>query len=91
MAHFEVNFSYVCPTIGDKSLVKSCAPKINSTKKACDEFLFHDTGMSDKEVGGILLAIALIILCVCLACIVKLLHSMLKGQIAKVRFYYDGG
>ncbi|CAB4014614.1 sodium-dependent phosphate transport 2B-like [Paramuricea clavata] len=70
--------------IGDKSLIKSCAPKINSTKKVCDEFLFHDTGMSDKEVGGILLAIALIILCVCLACIVKLLHSMLKGQIAKI-------
>ncbi|XP_046840998.1 sodium-dependent phosphate transport protein 2B-like isoform X2 [Xenia sp. Carnegie-2017] len=60
--------------IGNKSLIKSCSS---------DCFLFHDTGMSDSEVGTILLFLSLFILCVCLAAIVKLLHSMLKGSIAK--------
>ena len=67
--------------VGNESLIKFCPP--NDTK-ACDTFLFHDTGMSDKEVGVILLILSLLILCVCLGCIVKLLHSMLKGQVAKV-------
>ncbi|XP_031563687.1 sodium-dependent phosphate transport protein 2B-like [Actinia tenebrosa] len=49
----------------------------------CD-FLFSDAGMSDTTVGVILLIIALFILCVCLICIVKLLHSMLRGQLAAV-------
>ena len=66
---------------GEESLIKFCSP--NGTKP-CDTFLFHDTGMSDKEVGVILLILSLLILCVCLGCIVKLLHSMLKGQVAKV-------
>ena len=73
-----------CSIVGDQSLIKDCAPKVNTTERTCDDFLFHETGMTDKEVGGILLAVALFILCVCLACIVKLLHSMLRGQIAKV-------
>ena len=46
------------------------------------KFLFHDTGMSDTEVGVILLIVSLIILCVCLVLIVKTLHSLLRGQIA---------
>ena len=46
------------------------------------KFLFHDTGMSDTEVGVILLIASLIILCVCLVLIVKTLHSLLRGQIA---------
>lgn len=86
MENLGIKFHLYLLILGDKSLIKNCAPKINTTVKSCEEFLFHDTGMSDKEVGGILLAIALFILCVCLACIVKLLHSMLRGQIAKVRF-----
>jgi sodium-dependent phosphate cotransporter len=49
----------------------------------CD-FLFSNTGMSDTTVGVILLIIALFILCACLICIVKLLHSMLRGQLASV-------
>ncbi len=48
-------------------------------------FLFHDTGMSDTFVGVILLGISLFILCTCLVMMVKLLHSVLRGQIAKVR------
>ena len=69
--------------IGDKSLIKYCGPKNGTGSNTCS-FLFHDTGMSDSNVGAILLVIALFILCVCLALIVKLLHSMLRGSIAKV-------
>lgn len=71
--------------VGDASLIKFCGPEngTNATGNSCT-FLFHDTGLSDTDVGIILLFIALFILCVCLACIVKLLHSMLRGQIAKV-------
>ena len=39
-------------------------------------------GWSDTTVGVILLLIALFILCVCLVCIVKILHSLLRGQMA---------
>lgn len=48
------------------------------------KFLFADTGLSDTEVGIILLVISLVILCICLVCIVKVLHSMLRGQLASV-------
>lgn len=59
----------------------------NDTIKVCTEkckFLFHDTGLSDSAVGGIMLVIALAILCGCLVLIVKLLHSLLKGRIAVI-------
>ena len=52
------------------------------TKSTPCEYLFHGTTLSDTEVGIILLVLSLILLCVCLICIVKLLHSMLKGQLA---------
>lgn len=47
-------------------------------------FLFYDTGLSDTTVGIILLVIALVILCLCLIFIVKILHSLMRGHIAKV-------
>lgn len=40
--------------------------------------------LSDKAVGGILLVISLAILCLCLVCIVKLLHSLLQGPMAMI-------
>ncbi|XP_002741835.2 sodium-dependent phosphate transport protein 2B-like [Saccoglossus kowalevskii] len=46
--------------------------------------LFVDTELSDTIVGIILLAGALAMLCICLVLIVKLLHSLLRGQIAIV-------
>lgn len=50
------------------------------------EFLFESISRpgkwSDAAVGALLLVIALILLCVCLVLIVKLLHSLLRGQIA---------
>lgn len=47
-------------------------------------FLFNGTPLSDTEVGIILLVISIILLCICLVCIVKVLHSMLRGQLAKI-------
>ncbi|XP_078688076.1 sodium-dependent phosphate transport protein 2B-like [Branchiostoma floridae x Branchiostoma belcheri] len=49
------------------------------------QYLFAQVNLwNDTLVGVILLVAALLILCVCLACIVKLLHSILKGQLARV-------
>uniref|UniRef100_A0A671K9M6 Sodium-dependent phosphate transport protein 2A n=1 Tax=Sinocyclocheilus anshuiensis TaxID=1608454 RepID=A0A671K9M6_9TELE len=46
--------------------------------------LFVDSGLSDLAVGLILLASSLMVLCPCLLLIVKVLNSLLKGQVAKV-------
>ncbi|XP_078572297.1 sodium-dependent phosphate transport protein 2B-like [Branchiostoma floridae x Branchiostoma japonicum] len=45
-------------------------------------YLFANTGLSESELGVVILILALIILCVCLVLIVKLLHSMLRGRVA---------
>uniref|UniRef100_A0AAY4BIB3 Sodium-dependent phosphate transport protein 2A n=1 Tax=Denticeps clupeoides TaxID=299321 RepID=A0AAY4BIB3_9TELE len=46
--------------------------------------LFVDSSMSDLAVGLILLAASLLVLCSCLVLLVKLLNSLLKGQVTKV-------
>ncbi|KAF3687587.1 Sodium-dependent phosphate transport protein 2B [Channa argus] len=46
--------------------------------------LFVDVNLPDLAVGLILLALSLLVLCSCLVLIVKLLNSMLKGQVAAV-------
>uniref|UniRef100_A0AAY4CCN4 Sodium-dependent phosphate transport protein 2B n=1 Tax=Denticeps clupeoides TaxID=299321 RepID=A0AAY4CCN4_9TELE len=46
--------------------------------------LFANSDLPDLAVGLILLALSLVILCTCLILIVKLLNSMLKGQVAVV-------
>ncbi|XP_050971403.1 solute carrier family 34 member 2a [Labeo rohita] len=51
--------------------------------KKCNH-IFVNTTLSDLAVGLILLAGSLLILCTCLILIVKLLNSMLKGQVAIV-------
>lgn len=43
-----------------------------------------DTGLPDLAVGLILLAGSLALLCTCLILLVKMLNSLLKGQVAKV-------
>ncbi|NXA32113.1 NPT2A protein, partial [Eudromia elegans] len=45
--------------------------------------LFADTPLPDLAVGLVLLAGSLIVLCTCLILLVKLLNSLLKGQVAK--------
>ncbi|XP_039530669.1 solute carrier family 34 member 2a [Pimephales promelas] len=51
--------------------------------KKCNH-IFVNANLSDLAVGLILLACSLLILCTCLILIVKLLNSMLKGQVAVV-------
>uniref|UniRef100_A0A7N4PF69 Sodium-dependent phosphate transport protein 2B n=1 Tax=Sarcophilus harrisii TaxID=9305 RepID=A0A7N4PF69_SARHA len=46
--------------------------------------VFVDVNLSDLSIGLILLALSLLVLCTCLILIVKVLNSMLKGQIAAV-------
>uniref|UniRef100_A0A667WYM9 Solute carrier family 34 member 2a n=1 Tax=Myripristis murdjan TaxID=586833 RepID=A0A667WYM9_9TELE len=48
------------------------------------EHLFVDVTLPDLAVGLILLAVSLLVLCSCLVLIVKLLNSMLRGQVAVV-------
>ena len=69
------------------SSMNSTISLVNVTKTVYSipcKFLFHDTGMVDTVVGVILLILALTILCTCLILIVKLLHSLLRGQLAHV-------
>ncbi|XP_060934363.1 solute carrier family 34 member 2b [Limanda limanda] len=46
--------------------------------------IFANTTLPDLAVGLILLVVSLLVLCTCLILIVKLLNSMLKGQVAVV-------
>lgn len=46
--------------------------------------LFVDVNLSDMVVGLILLALSLLVLCTCLVLTVKLLSSLLRGQLASV-------
>ncbi|XP_072262468.1 sodium-dependent phosphate transport protein 2B isoform X2 [Pyxicephalus adspersus] len=52
--------------------------------KASCGHLFANTNLPDLAVGLILLALSLLVLCFCLILIVKLLNSMLKGQVSVV-------
>ncbi|KAK3088083.1 hypothetical protein FSP39_014464 [Pinctada imbricata] len=75
-----------------KSLLKDCCGKwknvtdvaANVSEMQCNkpcEYLFKDTGLSEKAIGGILLAISLVLLFFCLFAIVKTLNSLLRGSI----------
>ncbi|XP_061045974.1 sodium-dependent phosphate transport protein 2A isoform X3 [Eubalaena glacialis] len=55
----------------------------NATMEKCSH-IFVDTGLPDLAVGLILLAGSLVLLCTCLILLVKMLNSLLKGQVAKV-------
>ncbi|MEQ2268089.1 hypothetical protein XENORESO_015064, partial [Xenotaenia resolanae] len=55
----------------------------SSTHVKC-RHLFASTELSDLSVGLILLAASLVVLCTCLLLLVKLLNSILQGQVAKV-------
>ncbi|XP_052541028.1 sodium-dependent phosphate transport protein 2A [Tympanuchus pallidicinctus] len=54
----------------------------NVTRQKC-EHLFTDTPLPDLAVGLVLLAGSLVVLCTCLILLVKILNSLLKGQVAK--------
>lgn len=57
-------------------LKQDCSPAGNH--------IFVDTWLPDLAVGLILLAGSLVLLCTCLILLVKMLNSLLKGQVAKV-------
>uniref|UniRef100_A0A3Q3BID6 Solute carrier family 34 member 2a n=1 Tax=Kryptolebias marmoratus TaxID=37003 RepID=A0A3Q3BID6_KRYMA len=72
----------LCWFDGNDTITLKNVSEIHNIKK-CDH-LFVDVNLSDLAVGLILLTMALLVLCSCLILIVKLLNSMLKGQVASV-------
>uniref|UniRef100_A0A3Q0SH69 Sodium-dependent phosphate transport protein 2A n=1 Tax=Amphilophus citrinellus TaxID=61819 RepID=A0A3Q0SH69_AMPCI len=51
-------------------------------RSSAKKHLFVDCSLSDLAIGLILLASSLLVLCSCLILLVKLLNSLLKGQVA---------
>ncbi|KFQ47361.1 Sodium-dependent phosphate transport protein 2A, partial [Nestor notabilis] len=77
-----------CSTKGIESLQnitrQKCQPQpLSQLCCGAGEHLFTDTPLPDLAVGLVLLAGSLIVLCTCLILLVKLLNSLLKGQVAK--------
>ncbi|XP_054460374.1 sodium-dependent phosphate transport protein 2B-like [Anoplopoma fimbria] len=66
------NYTFTLKNISETYNVQKC------------KHLFVNVNLSDLAVGLILLALSLLVLCSCLILIVKLLNSMLKGQVAAV-------
>ncbi|KAL6117721.1 slc34a1 [Pungitius sinensis] len=63
----------------------NCGPSHSMSQSSLKcRHLFVSSGLSDLTVGLILLAGSLAVLCACLLLLVKLLNSLLKGQVAKV-------
>ncbi|KAE8286009.1 Sodium-dependent phosphate transport protein 2A [Larimichthys crocea] len=65
---------------------ENCGPShdfLSQSSLKC-RHLFVSTELSDLSVGLILLAGSMAVLCSCLLLLVKLLNSLLKGQVAKV-------
>ncbi|XP_040043586.1 solute carrier family 34 member 2a [Gasterosteus aculeatus] len=69
---FDGNYTFTQKNISQTYNVRKCV------------HLFVNVNLSDLAVGLILLALAMLVLCSCLVLIVKLLNSMLKGQVAAV-------
>nr|XP_020452628.1 sodium-dependent phosphate transport protein 2B-like [Monopterus albus] len=66
------NYTFTLKNISETYNIQKC------------KHLFVDVNLSDLVVGVILLTFSLLVLCSCLVLIVKLLNSMLKGQVAAV-------
>ncbi|XP_026216419.1 solute carrier family 34 member 2a [Anabas testudineus] len=66
------NYTFTLKNVSETYNIKKC------------KHLFVDVNLPDLAVGLILLALSLLVLCSCLILIVKLLNSMLKGQVAAV-------
>uniref|UniRef100_A0A2K6USV3 Sodium-dependent phosphate transport protein 2A n=1 Tax=Saimiri boliviensis boliviensis TaxID=39432 RepID=A0A2K6USV3_SAIBB len=71
------------PTSMSRAEANSSQTLGNATMEKC-KHIFVDTGLPDLAVGLILLAGSLVLLCTCLILLVKMLNSLLKGQVAKV-------
>uniref|UniRef100_A0A8C5HFE9 Sodium-dependent phosphate transport protein 2B-like n=1 Tax=Gouania willdenowi TaxID=441366 RepID=A0A8C5HFE9_GOUWI len=66
------NYTFTMKNISNTYNVQKC------------KHIFVNVNLSDLAVGLILLVLSLLVLCSCLILIVKLLNSMLKGQVATV-------
>ncbi|GAB1609257.1 sodium-dependent phosphate transport protein 2B-like [Argonauta hians] len=71
------------PNHTDVSMLKVCKDDAGEIQK-CGYLFEYMSSWKDWAMGLLLLFIALTILCLCLMFIVKILHSLLKGSIAKV-------
>ncbi|XP_037833210.1 sodium-dependent phosphate transport protein 2A [Kryptolebias marmoratus] len=71
---------------GNRSGETNCglSHDLSGTSRVKCRHLFASAELSDLTVGLILLAASLIVLCSCLLLLVKLLNSLLKGQVAKI-------
>ncbi|XP_050649156.1 sodium-dependent phosphate transport protein 2A isoform X2 [Macaca thibetana thibetana] len=75
--------SLEAPTSMSRAEANSSQTLGNATMEKCNH-IFVDTSLPDLAVGLILLAGSLVLLCTCLILLVKMLNSLLKGQVAKV-------
>ncbi|XP_048852629.1 sodium-dependent phosphate transport protein 2B-like [Brienomyrus brachyistius] len=66
----EGNLTWILKNVSETVNLKKCA------------HMFASANLSDLAVGFILLALSLLLLCTCLVLIVKILNSVLKGQVA---------
>ncbi|KAM9314824.1 solute carrier family 34 member 2a [Pholidichthys leucotaenia] len=66
------NYTFTMKNISETYNIQKC------------KHLFANVNLPDLAVGLILLSLSLLVLCSCLLLIVKLLNSMLKGQVAAV-------
>lgn len=69
---FDGNYTFTLKNVSNTINLEKCT------------HLFVNVNLPDLAVGLILLALSLLVLCSCLILIVKLLNSMLKGQVAVV-------
>uniref|UniRef100_A0A8C7N5Z9 Sodium-dependent phosphate transport protein 2A n=1 Tax=Oncorhynchus kisutch TaxID=8019 RepID=A0A8C7N5Z9_ONCKI len=74
--------AHLCLQEGDITWTTQNLPSEVNIQKC--RHLFADAHLSDLTVGLILLAGSLALLCTCLVLLVKLLNSLLQGQVAKV-------
>ncbi|XP_049444894.1 sodium-dependent phosphate transport protein 2B-like [Epinephelus fuscoguttatus] len=72
----------VCWEEGNETMTQMNFTWINYEEKC--KHIFANANLPDLAVGLILLALSLLVLCTCLILIVKLLNSMLKGQVAVI-------
>ncbi|XP_066200677.1 sodium-dependent phosphate transport protein 2A isoform X2 [Saccopteryx leptura] len=71
------------PTLMPRAEANTSQTLGNATMEKC-KHIFVDTELPDLAVGLILLAGSLVLLCTCLILLVKMLNSLLKGQVAKI-------
>ncbi|XP_023222218.1 sodium-dependent phosphate transport protein 2B-like [Centruroides sculpturatus] len=68
----------------DKKVVENCFSKSIYHILFSGKFLLRGLDWDDSIIGAVMLIISLVMLCSCLVLMVKLLHSMLRGQISVI-------